>query len=320
MLTRIAGFIYSAYLAELRREAPGSSRRKKRWRRLRRLLLRLGDPDIVTEIDGFNFMTPFSSDIILSHFEFPFYDSVLPRLARAVQAARGSLVMLDIGANIGAATYLVAKEVPGRTFCIEANPRFKPSLLNNLAQIPGSRARFVALNDQPARRAVRHSYALGNSQIEAVATGGALLEFTTLDAAVAQEPEYRAPNLIKIDTEGFELKILRGATQTLLEHRPTLFFEFFPRFIRREGGEPDALFELLAQQGYDYFIFYDGGGNLLTAAKGTDAGQLQSLRRYCELRESFFDVAAFHNADPALRRNFESGEDEFFGRSLRVPA
>ena len=37
-----------------------------------------------------------------------------------------------------------------------------------------------------------------------------------------------------------------------------------------------------------------------------------ALRRYCELRRSFFDVAAFHSADAALRRNFQAAETEFF--------
>jgi FkbM family methyltransferase len=316
MLTGIAQSIYGAYLAELRKGDAAARGRKKMLRRARRFLLKFADPDVIASVDGFAFQTPFSSSILLTHYEIPFYDSVLPRLARAVHAARGNLVMIDVGANVGAVTRLVSRETEGRFLCIEANPRFKASLNHNLAQIPQSRARFVALTDEARSLNVRHNYAEGNSCIEPAA-GGELLEFITLDEALATEPDYRAPNLVKIDTEGFELKILHGATRMLTELRPPLFFEFFPEFIRREGGEPDGLFELLARHGYDFFLFYDGAGNLLTPVDGSRTEQLLALRRYCELRRSFFDVAAFHSADAALSREFFAAEVAFFDRSLK---
>jgi FkbM family methyltransferase len=316
MLTKIAQSVYSAYLAELRQGSAGNPRRRTRLRRARRFLLKLGDPDIIAPLDGFGFQTPFSSNILLSHFELPFYDCVLPRLARAVRAARGGLVMLDIGANIGAATYLVSRETSGRFLCVEANPRFQASLTHNLAQIPRSRARFVALTDEKRRIAVKHNYAEGNSNIEPSPQGGEWLEFTTLDELLGEEADFRAPHLVKIDTEGFELRILRGATRLLDSVQPVLFCEFFPAFIRREGGDPDALFTLLRQHGYDRFIFYDGAGNLLTSAEGGQTEQLQSLRRYCDLRHSFFDVAAFPAAAAALSRSFEASERDFFEKSL----
>ncbi|MGA2541620.1 MAG: FkbM family methyltransferase [Verrucomicrobiota bacterium] len=316
MFAKIAQSVYRAYLAELRQGGSGNPRRRTRLRRARRFLLRLGDPDVTAWLDGFAFQTPFSSNIILSHFELPFYDSVLPRLARVVRAARGGLVMLDIGANIGAATYLVSRETSGRFLCVEANPRFQASLTHNLAQIPQSRARFVALTDEKRRTAVKHNYAEGNSNIEPCAQGGEWLEFVTLDQLLDGEPDYRAPHLVKIDTEGFELRILRGATRLLAAHRPVLFFEFFPAFIRREGGDPDALFTLLQEHGYARFDFYDGAGNPLTQADGGQKELLRSLRLYCDLRRSFFDVVAFPAADAALSRSFEASELDFFDKSL----
>jgi FkbM family methyltransferase len=317
MLTKIAQSVYTAYLAELRKGDAAGRRRKRLLRRARRLLLKLTDPDIITSLDGFSFQTPFSSSILLTQSELPFYDAALPRLARAVRAARGRLVMIDVGANVGAVTRLVSRETAGYFFCIEANPRFKASLAHNLAQIPQSRARFVALTDEKRTVAVRHNYSDGNSSIEPGGGGGESLEFLTLDEALASEPDYRAPNLLKIDTEGFELKILRGAVRLLAEQKPPLFFEFYPDCIRREAGDPDQLFDLLRRHAYDFFVFYDHTGNLLTCVNGGQTDQLLSLRRYCELQKSYFDVAAFHAADAALSRDFYAAEKDFFDRSLR---
>ena len=311
MLTGIATAVYNAYLRELRRGEVRGRRRRKLLRRARRQLLKLGDPDVIAPLEDFSFQTPFSSNILLLHFEFPLYDTGLPRLARAIRAARGNLVMVDVGANVGAVTYLVSRATPGKFLGIEANPRFRPSLAHNFAQIPGSQWRLVALTDQPRQLTARHHYLDGNSNIEP-APGGETLEFITLDDALAAAPDFAAPNLVKIDTEGFELRILRGGGKTLSSHHPTLFFEFFPEFIRREGGEPEDVFAVLRGHGYDYFMFYDGDGNFLVSLSGDQTEPLRSLRRYCELRHSFFDVAAFHRADRDLREVFQKSETEFF--------
>ena len=212
MLSTLASLVYDAYLQALRRHGTSRSHSKSVLRKARRLLLKLGDPDIVVPLDGFSFMTPFSSNILLFHFEFPFYDSVLPRLAKAVSAARGRLVMIDVGANVGVATYLVSRETPGSFLCVEANPRFKTSLTHNLTQIRQSRAEFSALTDEPRQISVSHNYAAGNSNIVRVEKGGEPLEFITLDELLRGKPDYCAPGLVKIDTEGYELRILRGAS------------------------------------------------------------------------------------------------------------
>jgi FkbM family methyltransferase len=314
MLKNIADATYNAYLAALR---PGASRRRRKLiRKFRKLIFKFGDPDVTARLDGFQFRTPLSSDILLCHFEFPFYDSVLPRLAEMVASARGGLTMVDVGANVGVAVYLVSRKTSGKFLCLEANARFRECLSLNLAQIPGSAFRIVALSDQPGRQAVRHCYSGGNSNLE-VNSGGEMLEFVTLDEAVAGSLECRAPNLVKIDTEGFELKVLRGACRTLAEHRPVLFLEFFPDLMRREATEPDEIFALLREAGYDQFVFYDGGGNLLIRLGTGQTEELRTLRRFCELRHWFFDVAAFHSADSRLAQDFVTAEAAFFDGFLR---
>jgi FkbM family methyltransferase len=314
VLTAISQYIYNAYLQSLR-NGRSARRQQRRWRRYRRWLLKLTDPEIIVALDSFQFKTLFSSNILLSHFEMPYYDTALPRLAKAVKAAQDRLVMVDIGANVGAASYLVSVQTPGQFFCVEANPRFKSSLSYNLAQIPGSTARFLALTDQTRTARVHHNYSDGNSDIEADEAGEPM-QFTTLDELLSSDPVYGAPNLIKIDTEGFEFKILRGAKGILARHQPVLFLEFFPDLIRQQGDGPDALFELLAAHGYAQYLFYDGAGRLLTGAPSGDLDEIRALRRYCELGHSFFDVTAFPKAALALATQFFASETQFFERSL----
>ena len=57
-------------------------------------------------------------------------------------------------------------------------------------------------------------------------------------------------SLIKIDVEGFEMNVLKGAAQTLKNHKPALFVEINDGFLHRQGGSAKELFEFLQSFGY----------------------------------------------------------------------
>jgi hypothetical protein len=58
------------------------------------------------------------------------------------------------------------------------------------------------------------------------------------------------PELIKIDTEGAELNILRGAVDVLKNHRPIIYLSVHPRHIAELGGTVEQLKKLLDDSGY----------------------------------------------------------------------
>jgi len=68
----------------------------------------------------------------------------------------------------------------------------------------------------------------------------------TLDEVLAADPANRV--LVKIDTEGFEDRVLRGARKTLETRKPSVIFEAWPE--ARVRGE---LFAILAEVGYAVF-------------------------------------------------------------------
>jgi hypothetical protein len=47
----------------------------------------------------------------------------------------------------------------------------------------------------------------------------------SLDHLVFQTKELHPPNVVKIDVEGAEVRVLKGAVQTLTQFRPKLFIE-----------------------------------------------------------------------------------------------
>ncbi len=67
------------------------------------------------------------------------------------------------------------------------------------------------------------------------------------------------PDVIKIDVEGFEVQVIRGASHLLREHRPLLILAVHP-FWLPPGDTPNSLMHLLEVHGYEA---YDDNGLLV---------------------------------------------------------
>jgi FkbM family methyltransferase len=66
--------------------------------------------------------------------------------------------------------------------------------------------------------------------------------------------ELGRPSLVKIDVEGFELEVLKGATGLLSTARPTLIVEIHPLQLNLSGGSEELLFEFLKGHGYGWEV------------------------------------------------------------------
>jgi hypothetical protein len=60
--------------------------------------------------------------------------------------------------------------------------------------------------------------------------------------------------LIKIDVEGAELVVLRGASRLLLHHRPTLMLSVHPQFLPSFQHSPDDVANFLREHGYEWSL------------------------------------------------------------------
>lgn len=80
----------------------------------------------------------------------------------------------------------------------------------------------------------------------------------TLDSLVAALALTRV-DFIKADIEGFEAELIKGAAETLQNHRPAVYLEMDEGFLRRAGGSLAGLWRDLMSIGYaGYEIRPDG--------------------------------------------------------------
>jgi FkbM family methyltransferase len=158
----------------------------------------------------------------------------------------GNGVFLDVGANIGYYSLYFAPKVSS-VFSFEPDPRVRLSLERNVRNkskievIPYAvgategKARFVLEQDSE----ISHLSAIGgdnDKQIE--------VEVTTIDAFVAARR--LKVEAIKIDAEGHDIEVIKGALTTLTEQKPVVLMEC----------EPDTdLFRIARKLSYRVFAY-----------------------------------------------------------------
>jgi FkbM family methyltransferase len=170
---------------------------------------------------------------------------------------------IDVGANVGAHTLLLAKLVAphGRVYAFEPGPPIHARLERNVQLNPEIASVIVVerlgLSDRPGVLCLNEeSHNRGNAHL--LDEDGVRVDVVTLDSYFAQRPVRSPISFIKIDVEGMELEVLRGARELLVRHRPAVYFETMPgsraRYMRMHGEDP---FELLAhffsELGYSLF-------------------------------------------------------------------
>ena len=87
---------------------------------------------------------------------------------------------------------------------------------------------------------------------------------TTLDTTL--EAEGRAPDLVKIDVEGFELHVLRGGMRLLEEEKPEFIIEIHPTQMELCDTTPDELIALLERVGYTTEVIDRNPNSIYTIA------------------------------------------------------
>ena len=88
-----------------------------------------------------------------------------------------------------------------------------------------------------------------------VSQGRSQSELTHLDTVTVDELslKFGPPSHLKIDVEGYEAAVLRGARATLKNSAPLLFLELHNEIVTSNGGDRNAALDELSNSGYQVF-------------------------------------------------------------------
>jgi FkbM family methyltransferase len=182
---------------------------------------------------------------------------------------------IDIGANMGVVLREIVRVAPrGRHIAYEPLPELAAELAREFPQVD---VRAAAVSDHAGEATFhRHKARDTRSSLSALDYDEDQLErfqvpLEDLDSSL---PEDFAPTLVKIDVEGAEEQVVRGAERTLARHRPIVVFEHSDS-ARHFGTSSETLHSLFTAAGLRVFDI-DGGGPYSPAelAKRVDSGRM----------------------------------------------
>lgn len=176
---------------------------------------------------------------------------------------RTGMTALDIGAHHGFYTILASKRVgsDGRVVAFEPSPRERRELQMNLRLNHCSNVTVepyaLASYDGSGTLYVVASYDTGCNSLRPPnlheATTELPVQVTSLDVYLARNQVERV-NLVKIDAEGAELEILKGAASLLLSRpRPVILCEVMDVRTKSWGYDSRKILEFVASRDYGWF-------------------------------------------------------------------
>lgn len=188
------------------------------------------------------------------------FEQELPFLRKLVKPGMG---IIDIGANHGVYTLSLAKRLNGQGLVMAFEPATVPAALlqhsiqeNNFNSV--IKLYKLGLSDHDGQA---NLYIDTNSELNSLCKTSSAnsttetVRLTTLDALTKADawPTQFAIDLIKLDAEGEEIRILNGGVQFFSEHDPLVMFEW------KHGNIPNTgLLEAFSKLGMDCYRLIPG--------------------------------------------------------------
>lgn len=173
-------------------------------------------------------------------------------------------VIVDVGANLGVFSLLLAKQHPHReVHAFEPSPSTFQALKKNIShngvdnvvaneKAVGDVDEWTSFQADPESRATARFS--GESSAHAVE-----VSCVQLDTYLEQHDVDRVA-FLKVDVEGFEMSVFRGARSLLKEHRASMvYFEVCPGMSQQAGYGPTDATAFLDTCGYSLFRIESGG-------------------------------------------------------------
>jgi FkbM family methyltransferase len=230
-----------------------------------------------------------------------FNDPYLELCYRVYLKKNSPLTIVDIGASIGDTFLFIYKNLPEAVdsiICIEGHPPFYKYLETNIHEYPAAITSMAVLSDKeeniPGLVTTNNSTASArdNTTVKAVPLDQLLPTLTA-----------KPVDIMKIDVDGFDGKVLAGAKNILKQFQPHIIFEYHPLLLGQTNNDAMQPFTILKECGYHTLLWFDKFGVFSHSNDTNDSITLkQQADSYLEQKKEddiHFDIIALP-ANPGI--------------------
>ncbi|MFV7236086.1 FkbM family methyltransferase [Flavobacterium sp. ZB4R12] len=230
---------------------------------------------------------------------FPNYNNPLIQLVYSVYELLGRKVsIIDVGSAVGDTNLLLIRNLPNMIetfYCVEGDSEFFKYLNENKSHFPKCKLYNNLLSESDGnvvRNLIKTHLGTASS------IGDNNVETLSLDTLL-QDTLSNQIDILKIDVDGFDGKILKGSKKIILKFKPLIIFEWHPMMIKNTKNDFHEPFEVLNNLGYNKFLWYTKYGNFSHFSLNDDYLNRIELNKIC-LRnihdyDWHYDIIAIHD-------------------------
>ena len=287
---------------------------------IRKILIQFNNSVLIKyELEGKTILLPLRHDFPLVKKAHPFYDSNIGRIAKYLLEKFPDLKAFDIGANVGDTAIIIKSNADIPLLCIEGEPFYFNLLKQNTSNLNNIFYEKCLVGDPINQHLNLISYK-GSATLSTSESNNNVI-FRNLTSILGDHRTMDRIKYLKIDTDGFDCKIIRDNADFLKEHKPVIFFEYDPYFLRLNNDDGISVFEILIKLGYQTAILYHNTGEFLISLDLCNLQTLRQLHLYYSGRntEMYLDICVFSIEDSDIAEKIISYEYEYFSKNMLIP-
>ncbi len=268
------------------------------------------DDDIEYKIGDFNICLPHEHKLPEYQKAFKNYDKKLRNILESVSKYQNIQTIIDIGANVGDTAAFLRSYTNSKIICIEGDQVYLKYLSQNSKIIPDLTIvdAYVGAGDETflgevtrkggtAQIIQNENYTEGRVEVKTNSLGNILSNLSINPSSI---------QLIKIDTDGYDFKILQSNKELIKQSKPNIYFEYDINFNDNDATDALNLVIFLETLGY-ILVIYDNFGNLMDSIENNHTIKMERYNHW--LRTSRINGGGIYYLDIFATVNCEIAKD-----------
>lgn len=271
--------------------------------------------DVFVEVGKYKILMPGYNVQAINYKLYPDLNASFGRLAKVIYGKYNDMYLIDVGANVGDTIAVVKSEVEIPIIGVEGDDVTYSYLEKNAKLFSNVHIVKTFLSEKTQEIKVAFEKSGWNATVIPDSDNGKQVSFRTLDEVIEAGGFFTQKiKLLKVDVEGFDTIVLRGASGIIKEHKPVLFFEYNRQNMIAINEEGLSTLLSYAAYGYNKIAFFDHRGTLVLVTSLKNKEEITYLHEYASSPKNligYYDICIFHENDDDLANQYSKIERQF---------